>query len=180
MTTTTIDRMINSANRTWAFEDRPDLAEAGHFCAALALVLDLREVARKGAANTEPTLRGPEEELAAMLAQLHRWGGKLAVPQEIVTKADASTEGFIQQHLDYSGYENKWVALLHGCQDLAKQLSVTVSDIAEGFEQTLADLEQEQSTDPEILRAMEGLSRCSAFLRLVLANVDQAGELVEA
>ena len=115
-----------------------------------------------------------------MLAKLHWWGGKLAVPQEILAWANASTEGFIQQHLDYSGYANKWIALHHGCQDLAKQLSVTVSDIAEGFEQTLADLEQEQSTDPEILRGMEGLSRASAFLRLVLANVDQAGELVEA
>ena len=180
MTATTIEPKINPADRTWSFEDRPDLAEAGHFCAALMAVLDLREVARKGAANTEPTLLSPEEELAAMLAKLHWWGGKLAVPQEILAWANASTEGFIQQHLDYSGYANKWVALLHGCQDLADQLAVTVTSIVDGFEETLAELKQDGSADPEILRGMEGLSRASAFLRLVLANVHQAGELVEA
>ena len=115
-----------------------------------------------------------------MLEKLRQYGEKLSLPHEDVINAVAKPEGVIRHHLDYSGYENQWVALLTGCQDVANQFAVMVASDADDFQKTLAELEEEGSSDPGILRGMEGLSRCIAFMRLVLTVVHQAGELVAA
>ena len=54
---------------------------------------------------------------------------------------------------------------------------MTVRDAVTDFEIFRAQLEREGSTDPEILRSVEGLGGSADRMRLLLLVADQAGEV---
>jgi hypothetical protein len=153
-----------------------DLPWLGFTVGALDFALDLRAAARKAAAGEGSKSQDPEQVMASKLKEFAALGEHFKLHRKEFSMGVANLEDFLRHHLEY-GYEAPWKALLAGCEDLIQQLSATIRDAEVDFEIYRDQLEREGSTDPEILRAIEGLRGAGDRMRLLLLEADQPGEV---
>ncbi len=137
-------------------EHRTDLACAGFAFASLALVLDLREDARKfissgaGAASADPGRM-----VGSRLDELRRVGEQLSIPPRLLTTSVADIrEALLLRTPDSRRLHGSWSALVAGCHYTAEQLADTVCDFAEHLEENLADLNREGIATSEDARSV--------------------------
>jgi hypothetical protein len=142
---------------------------------ALAAVIDLREIARKARLGEGSNQRNAEEGMVAMLDGIRRADHSTLPPKDVIEGSVSLLEDVLREHLE-SDYDNEWIALHAGCQDVAGQFASTLSEAADDFDRYWAELEREGSADPVVSRSTEGLERSVPHLRLAVSLAHKAGE----
>jgi hypothetical protein len=173
---TSIDFTPDAPDLTRFADKQPELGWTAFMVGTLLLLYELREKARAMCSSATPSEgEGPEQAAAALLDALRKMADQAAFEPGLAEVTIDGVQMALYWNITAPARWGSWAAVQAAMREAADEIAVTVSAIADEFEEILADLEALRNPDDAERTSRPAIRNVIAMMRVLVEQVRYAG-----